>query len=103
MIKILKKGEHEMSNFDDQLDAALEEIMNFYGCDNPIDALIKYAYDYEEELREEILADGGTEEDVAQALEEEYSTIEIGRMIDPEIASTYNKLAVMIKKYPKRD
>ena len=90
-----------MYNFEDELDEALKEIMDFYEVDNPIDALVMYAKDYEENLRQEILESGGTDEDVQEVLEEEYSEIEIGRMIDPEIAATYNKLAVIIKKYPK--
>jgi len=90
-----------MYRFEDEIEAALEEIMVLYGCDNPIDALIRYAKDYEEELRQEILLHGGTEEDVQEALEEEYSEIEIGRMTDPEIASTFNKLSILIDKYPK--
>jgi len=90
-----------MYSFDDQLEAALEEIMEFYGCDNPIDALIKYSKDFEEELRQEIFLNGGTEEDVQEALKEQCDEIEIGRMTDPEIASTYNKLSILIDKYPK--
>ena len=90
-----------MYNFEDELNKALEEIMDFYGCDNPIDALIRYSKDYEEEIRRQIYEDGGTEEDVQQTLEEEFSEFELGRMSDPEIAASYNKLSVLIKKYPK--
>jgi len=90
-----------MYNFDDELDKALTEIMNLYGCDDPVEALIRYSKDYEEYVREEIISNGGTEEDVTATLEEEFNEIERGRMIDPEIAATWNRLAVMLEKYPK--
>ena len=89
-----------MYNFEDLLEQALQGIMNFYGCDNPLEALIEYCRDYEAGIRQEILENGGTEEDVQIALEEEYDEIELGRMADPEIAMVYNKYEVLIKNFP---
>jgi hypothetical protein len=90
-----------MCNFENELDEALKEIMDFYKCDNPLEALIKYSKDYEEELRDIIYDDGGTEEDVQQTLEEEFAEFELERMSDPEVAACYNKLSVLMKEYPK--
>jgi hypothetical protein len=90
-----------VEDYENILDRALDNIMELYECDNPLEALTMYCEDYEWDKWVKFNKSGGTSKEFKAHMETEYRKVESERMKDPEKAMAFNKVNILIKEYFK--
>jgi len=90
-----------MEDYTDIINKTLKELMTKYDCDHPLDALIKYAIEYEKEMTEEIKLEGKDVEKELKKLEHESNMFSLECAADPEKSLVYGKVIDMIENYDK--
>jgi hypothetical protein len=88
-----------MSDYDEVVTEALDELMMQYECDNPLDAMLAYFIDYCNMLIEEAEESGQDIDEVLEKAKREAVQFELECCTNPEKALVNNRILKMLSDY----
>lgn len=84
------------TEYDEIITRTLDSLMEIYECNNPLEALVIYAKEYEDVLIEEIELQGMDKEEAYKKLQWENDLFGMECSTDNERAMVYNKVSEML-------
>jgi len=90
-----------MEHYEDIIEKTLDNLMTKYECDDPLEALVLYAVEYENELIKDIEAKNGDVEKEFKQFDREINLFNMECTVDPEKSMIQDTVIRMIENYDK--
>lgn len=87
--------------YDEKITQVLNQLMETYNCNNPLEALIIYAKDYEDSLIDEIELQGMDKKEALKKVQWQYDLFDMECATDKEKSMVHNRVLKMIEDHNK--